>query len=280
MEEIRKIQPVCPYTNKPQIPLYKYYSNIKYAMDAIENDRIHFESPNTYNDIYDSSTVIDTDMIMRGHMAISSICKLLKSFATPNFIQIIDDFEKMNQENTMGVFRDFYDYAISEGCKETELIDLFEKVRASLYKTPFTDLTLLDYRVSCFSEVNNSLIMWAYYADSSRGVCLEFDLKSNRLLYDNCQKVQYSPNHYGNEKDFGKFFRKSTEWQHEQEWRIVFKGKIEYIKNIKVKSIFIGVRTSETDEEKIIQIAKQKGITVYKCFQNRYKFKLEFEKIV
>jgi hypothetical protein len=31
------------------------------------------------------------------------------------------------------------------------------------------------YRVYCLSEVCDSSLMWAHYADSHQGVCLEFD---------------------------------------------------------------------------------------------------------
>lgn len=33
-----------------------------------------------------------------------------------------------------------------------------------------------DFKVSCFSEIDNNILMWSHYANSHRGVCLGFDL--------------------------------------------------------------------------------------------------------
>ena len=32
-----------------------------------------------------------------------------------------------------------------------------------------------EYGITCFSEVNDDILMWSHYADSHRGICLEFD---------------------------------------------------------------------------------------------------------
>lgn len=37
--------------SKVSIPLYKYYGQLEYARSAIENKQIHFENPDSYNDI-------------------------------------------------------------------------------------------------------------------------------------------------------------------------------------------------------------------------------------
>ena len=61
------------------IPLYKYYSNLEYAKDVIENSRIHFESPKTYNDIYDSTTYITDDQILNQYHKVEDIKEILES---------------------------------------------------------------------------------------------------------------------------------------------------------------------------------------------------------
>ena len=51
------------YVEKLSVPLYKYYGNLEYAKDVIKNNRIHFESPKDYNDIFDSATYITDEQI-------------------------------------------------------------------------------------------------------------------------------------------------------------------------------------------------------------------------
>lgn len=43
--------------------------------------------------------------------------------------------------------------------------------------------------VSCFSEVNDGLLMWAHYADKYCGICLEFD--TDNELFKKAKKVDY-----------------------------------------------------------------------------------------
>lgn len=33
-----------------------------------------------------------------------------------------------------------------------------------------------EYGITCFSEVNDDILMWSYYANSHKGICLEFDI--------------------------------------------------------------------------------------------------------
>ena len=41
--------------------LYKYYSNLDYVLNVIENRYIHLEIPSDYNDVFDSARVVDED---------------------------------------------------------------------------------------------------------------------------------------------------------------------------------------------------------------------------
>lgn len=112
--------------------------------------------------------------------------------------------------------------------------------------------------MSCLTESNDNLLMWSHYADSNRGICIEYDLK---LLME----TQYSkhlsylyPVLYGNRRYVAKdyleliqntkelregikesiivdtydyynvlplFLTKSLDWSYEREWRIVYTKK-------------------------------------------------------
>ena len=34
----------------------------------------------------------------------------------------------------------------------------------------------IDCKMSCFSEIHDSILMWSYYANSHMGICIEYDL--------------------------------------------------------------------------------------------------------
>lgn len=110
----------------------------------------------------------------------------------------------------------------------------------------------------CFSETPTNPIMWSHYADSNRGICIEYDLKKlksdpyklakhlfpiiyaterpfkqdlQQLIHDLnqlCRDIA-DRNVYDGETDFNRVLpileTKGTEWSYEKEWRIVFTKK-------------------------------------------------------
>lgn len=95
-----------------------------------------------------------------------------------------------------------------------------------------------NYAYLCFSSVRDSAAMWGYYAERGKGACLEFEfdvvevaagvyeiLFGGMMSVENpvyIRKVAYGPKRAvrGNLLDL--FFVKSQEWEHENEYRIVF----------------------------------------------------------
>ena len=107
--------------------------------------------------------------------------------------------------------------------------------------------------MSCFSETNKSVLMWAHYADSSKGFCVEYDLKrlsrdeiislgiypvlydERRLIRRDLKSLKYSLKNlehainYDEEYDDGEvlddliplMLYKGNDWQYEKEWRII-----------------------------------------------------------
>lgn len=84
--------------------------------------------------------------------------------------------------------------------------------------------------VSCFSEVNDELLMWAHYSDKYTGFCLEF--RTDNELFEKAKKVNYvdkfptlSIEHVyvdGERTEILKLFcTKSKSWQYEKEWRVI-----------------------------------------------------------
>jgi len=118
------------------------------------------------------------------------------------------------------------------------------------------------YTGCCFSERWDSLLMWAHYADSHKGVCLQFkDDSDPKKLPAGClfKKVRYST-HYPkldaarvSEFEETLLLTKSTDWMYEEEWRFVapagseskgFDGLIE-ASPFSLQKIYLGVDYNE-----------------------------------
>lgn len=82
--------------------------------------------------------------------------------------------------------------------------------------------------VFCLSEVRDDILMWSHYADSHRGFCLQFNIKTTYYPYGELLfKVKYSSSYpqiniLRDYEDQTKkvLLTKSDLWKYEKEWRI------------------------------------------------------------
>lgn len=129
--------------------------------------------------------------------------------------------------------------------------------------------------VYCMSEENLSMLMWSHYADQHRGMCIEFERRSdNELGSSACKKVKYvseaslsvegldfirNPENVLNNA----LYTKLKDWKYEKEWRLVY-FKPSDAKSLqrccplpgKIKSITFGERSSETDMNIVINASR------------------------
>ena len=82
--------------SKVSIPLYKYYGQLEYARSAIENKQIHFENPDSYNDIFDSALKITKQRLYTAKLG-----TFLKKEGLQNFFSCLSEAErsKMQEEH-------------------------------------------------------------------------------------------------------------------------------------------------------------------------------------
>lgn len=268
--------------------IYKYYNTIHYAKDCIENRRIHFEKIESYNDIFDGSYPISTRSIMRlsndNNICYRLIFETLKQSNYKDFVDILDErgydemcSECISFEEVINKIYELLKNIKNKFCPSKDNIInaiisfQFGKERREHHK---------NISCSCFSEVNNSLLMWSYYADCHKGVCLEFDLTTetaqNDNIVKNIGKVNYSSNYSDTWTNENALFTKSIEWNHEQEWRIVADMEIEeYLPFPYVTAIYLGARISEEYKKDLTNFAKKHLIDIYQLVPNLNKFELD-----
>jgi hypothetical protein len=110
-----------------------------------------------------------------------------------------------------------------------------------------------DYKVGSFSSSSNNILLWAHYADSSKGVCIEFDILEALDFFDYIIPVTYldkkpeidlakDPSIFPSEQVF---FTKHSDWKYENELRLVKLSKSNIFKfNMEaIKSITFGCRS-------------------------------------
>lgn len=179
--------------------LYKYYPDSELYWNSVKNDQMWYSAPCNFNDVFDCDVSIDTQKVFN------------------ESLKLCPDKRGIRPGSQMW----------------KELRSTINRQLRAL-QTTFDELRRTT-GVSCLSESDSSLLMWAHYADHHRGFCVEYDLlEINRILKFTAVPVIYSTqrtcfdflNPQSIEEDAQKLLvqsltSKSPEWSYEKEWRII-----------------------------------------------------------
>lgn len=174
-----------------------------------------------------------------------------------------------------------------------EWLNLKEKTKQEkVYKKLFKQLkkSLGNLRICCLSqsEKNNTQpflnpLMWAHYADSHRGICIQYEITKESLAIHNNdnQILRMVDVRYRNKKAMSDYITidnallaKGECWEYEHEKRLIYfkKNTIDQAKNyddyiqlegFNIKAIYLGYRISESDKRDVIEAVKGKKINLY-----------------
>lgn len=115
-------------------------------------------------------------------------------------------------------------------------------------------------RICSFTQEIGNLLLWAHYADSFRGICIEVEAEST----DNSEVVEvgYSPftlyvsdDYKGDRNRLSRdiLSGKNEAWDYEREVRIL--SNTEYVNaGVKIRAVYFGLRTSEIMKDAIARL--------------------------
>ncbi|MEC9412191.1 MAG: DUF2971 domain-containing protein [Pseudomonadota bacterium] len=184
--------------------LYKYEAFTIQSLLNLKNQVVYFGPPSGFNDPYDCALKADIHEIDPSEIEKFRSIYLSKPWP-PHVKQALE--EKPPADLKPMLMR-----AARSACED--IIEKFIENRG----------------VSCFSEVNDELLMWAHYADKYQGFCLEFDTETE--LFEKAKKVKYvdempklnalSVFADGERREvLDLFCTKSKAWKYEREWRCI-----------------------------------------------------------
>ena len=137
--------------------LYKYYSDTDCCLNSVKHNQMWYSAPCNFNDVFDCDISIDDKKVFG---------EALKLFPDKRGIRLGSNAWKNFRATMTQQLR--------------ALRSQFEELRHTT-------------GVSCLSESENSLLMWAHYANNHRGLCVAYDLlEINRILRFSAIPVIYS----------------------------------------------------------------------------------------
>ncbi|WP_243246938.1 DUF2971 domain-containing protein [Pseudomonas maioricensis] len=126
------------------MPLYKYCRVDKYSLNNLSANNIFLNHHSAFNDPFECR------------------CEIIYGFPL-----LSDPSDRLIAVLNAWGFSDPEDDLVKEHYPEfAESLEEGE---------PIIELFIERARISCFSERNNNLLMWAHYGDGLRGFCVEFD---------------------------------------------------------------------------------------------------------
>lgn len=125
-------------------------------------------------------------------------------------------------------------------------------------------------KICCFSEINNNILMWSHYGENHKGVCLKFNVNTDKPFFDAPYKVEYRsmyPQYNYLEKMDDVIYHqlsiKAQDWQYEREIRVVKFDELETsfynFKRESLTEIIFGCCAEDNFIKEIYNICKECG---------------------
>lgn len=200
-----------PFPNAAQRGLKRLYHWQRFdagRLEAILRDNaIYCSRPTDFNDPWDCRPFFNTDLL-------SDPAEMQKHIDWA--VRICRRDGKMSEAYIARMQDQLRDRAILEG-----------KVRETTMATQ--QAVLERYRVYCLCPDVTNALMWAHYADSHRGICLEFNVRNEVICC--ALEAQYCPEfpmtpQYSDDlaENLLPLLAKSDVWKYENEYRLIAQG--------------------------------------------------------
>lgn len=215
--------------------LYNYTKTRKYLTDGLISGSLYFSDPTNFNDTKDSNLATD------------------KNYNWDEFNSFWELIRHLDKDNTLDI----------------------EKIKDEMWKNQSRFQEMLDWVINnhrnseiaalCLTTKPDNELMWAHYAESSKGVCLGFDTSVDKDCFHTIIKVNYVERlpkvkltiDYLRDGLKTFFTTKTLSWEYEDEFR-AFQHKSGHYKYSReaLKEIIFGERIEKQEREKIISITK------------------------
>lgn len=168
----------------------------------------------------------------------------------------------------------------------------FDKLDEQMLKTIHEKI-----RIGCLTNSHDNEVMWASYADSHKGICIEYDWSERikdvyntsilPVIYsDNTVQLPYDAiceDTEANRQELMQAFVSATitkriSWQYEHEWRIIQGSKQgKYYMMPQISCVYLGCKIDSKHREAVLQIAREKHFAVkqMRVFHPRFGFTYE-----
>lgn len=253
LEEVEKT--IRPTIGKIPNSFFRYRKLNEYTLSEILNGTVYLAGPKDFDDIFDSKCYF------------SEIGEAEGTAGGFIFMKAVSERHPSVRETDNDISRSLrvYESAIKNMNEEND-----EK-----------------FGITCFTQKNDNIPMWAYYADEHKGICIEYDFSNlgefEKLKYLFLPVIYAKPDEVNQYKNFEikensgyatvirNALVKSKDWSFEKEWRMIKffnkkKGekveKIDRLESVKIKKIYFGCNTPKEAKIVISNIVEKNNLEI------------------
>jgi hypothetical protein len=187
--------------------IYKYQKIDQNTLIGLKNSQVYFARPSQFNDPYDCNHIIKPNL---EEIEIKNFKKEL--------LQIISDPEKRSEISKKS---------------DDEISQFIQNYGPQLISDSQKDVNK-KHGILCLTEKHKNLLMWGHYADSFKGICLEFSTQFEQfnkiipvIYQENLTHFSFSkilnniiqPDQMNTSELIKLYSIKYTDWDYEKEWR-------------------------------------------------------------
>lgn len=252
--------------------LYKYRSlatpdDVQHTAQIFEDHTLYLASAEQYNDPFE--------------------CRVKFSFEAPETVKV-QNFAKGLQRK----------HNISQEEATTRATEMLSRVPLNDLEptlvNPLVRMVRTDAGILSFSATRDPILMWSHYADSHKGICVQFDtsVSESSDIIGGAVQVDYQDNiptvdyYYLSKKDMALqvVATKSTEWKYEDEWRTLemdaARTTVPYPPDA-LSGVILGKEISQENKDQVLElVAKQDhDVTVEQAALDPNTYSLTFSPV-
>lgn len=263
--------------------LFRYRPPTKCSFDGLSRQSAWLSRAGDFNDLFDSSASMDAHRLIN---------HLSKDDLDAGRLGLPPDVTAMMPANVVG-WVEAMDAMLERAIEKEHGAEMAKKAKGFFARftkkqglemaTRISAFTQRATKVACFCEVHDDARMWAHYADSHRGFCVEYPLASlprddlrlrwtMPVIYraepfdvaDLIMRTGGAPNPWAGVLTA---MHKLSNWEYEREWRMIDTvgddGPGREILLPTPSRIFLGHRMSDANRSLVESIAKDQAIPLF-----------------
>jgi len=294
--------------------LYRYNRLSDRTITYLTDRNLYFCNPINFNDPFDCNLncldINTSDSIDNKFEQYTNFLKerieFINRFITHYSVRIKDNDNPVGKRYYYGDISDLYLNEIRNLAEELHVLHSCprEKLHQAITESWEIKKTnvINSLGVLCFSSTNSNILLWSHYADNHKGICFQYDstvrpvknwkkFKFHKVLYRNERNIDVLNRGFTN-SFFDLLTTKSTDWEYEQEYRLIsIKGPGLQKNTMKsLTGIIFGARIKENPSrqlellyQSLCNMDKQrrsvKKLKYYLAVKDNHKFAINIEEL-